>query len=140
MPAEVLADETWAGGCLCGRVRYRCRTKPRNAGYCHCRICQRNAGAPVIACAYVGLEDFAYTAGEPTVYQSTEQGERRFCPTCGTPLEYRERGGDFVSVNVATLDRPEEVKPAFHIWTASRIPWFDTRDDLPRHPGPHPEF
>lgn len=129
----------WSGGCLCGRVRYACRVKPENAGYCHCRMCQRNSGAPVMACAYVGLADFSYTAGEPAIYRSSEQGERRFCPTCGTPLEYRERDGDFVSVNVATLDRPEEVPPTFHIWTESRIPWFDTADELPRHPRFRPD-
>jgi len=34
---------------------------------------------------------------------------------------------------VATLDEPEAVAPGFHIFRASRIAWFETADDLPRH-------
>jgi hypothetical protein len=36
---------------------------------------------------------------------------------------------------VASLDRPEELAPEYHIWVASRTPWFETRDELPRHRG-----
>ena len=38
--------ETLEGGCLCGAVRYRA-TSPVKTNYCHCRLCQRSAGAPV---------------------------------------------------------------------------------------------
>ena len=32
-----------------------------------------------------------------------------------------------------TLDQPDAVAPGFHIFHASRIAWFETADDLPRH-------
>lgn len=34
---------------------------------------------------------------------------------------------------LASLDDPARLVPAYHIWTKSRIPWFDTRDEAPRH-------
>ena len=37
------------GGCFCGAVRYRVAGEPIDAGYCHCRMCQRSVGAPVVA-------------------------------------------------------------------------------------------
>jgi hypothetical protein len=37
-------------------------------------------------------------------------------------------------VTLASLDDPGAVHPSYHIWTASRIAWFDTDDDLPRYP------
>ena len=37
-------------------------------------------------------------------------------------------------MNLVTLDHPEQVAPQYHIWTDSRIPWFDTADSLPRYP------
>ena len=37
------------GACLCGSLRYAITAPPIDAGYCHCRLCQRSAGAPVLA-------------------------------------------------------------------------------------------
>jgi hypothetical protein len=33
---------------------------------------------------------------------------------------------------VVTLDDPSIIEPTMHIWTESRLPWFDTSDDHPR--------
>jgi hypothetical protein len=129
------------GGCLCGKVRYRISARPHHADYCHCRMCQRAAGAPVVAWLTVASEAFAWTRGEPAVYRSSKRAERLFCPACGTQLAFREiEQPDHVDVTLASLDRPEEVRPGHHIWTASRIAWFDIGDDLPRYPeqGPNP--
>jgi len=40
---------------------------------------------------------------------------------------------DWVSINTANLDHPGEVAPDHHIYTRSRISWFETADDLTRH-------
>lgn len=39
---------------------------------------------------------------------------------------------DRVQVTLGSLDEPARVRPEDHVWTSSRIPWFDIRDDLPR--------
>jgi hypothetical protein len=38
-----------------------------------------------------------------------------------------------IDVGIATLDDPA-VEPSLHIWTESRIAWFETADQLPRYP------
>ncbi len=43
-------------------------------------------------------------------------------------------------INLVTLDDPVRLAPQYHIWTDSRIPWFDTADDLPRHKGNGPDI
>jgi hypothetical protein len=129
------------GGCLCGQLRYRIGRAPHDAGYCHCRMCQRAAGAPVVAWLTMARADFAWTAGEPKVYRSSPAAERLFCPTCGSQLVFREHAlPDLLDVTLASLDEPAAVVPDHHIWTSSRIPWFDTADALPRSPegGPAP--
>ncbi len=74
------------------------------------------------------------TAGEPARRRSSDFGERWFCRDCGTPLAMQvDHQPDTIDFTIATLDRPDAVPPGFHIWTASRIPWFDTADTLPRH-------
>jgi hypothetical protein len=39
-----------------------------------------------------------------------------------------------MDVSIASLDTPEAVPPTSHIWTDSRVAWFDTADHLPRYP------
>jgi hypothetical protein len=127
---------TLAGGCLCGGVRYRLDAAPFDAGYCHCRLCQRASGAPVLAFATVPVDAFVLTAGEPRRRRSSDFGERWFCGDCGTPLAMRvDHQPETIDFTIATLDEPYPVRPGFHIWHGSRIGWFETADDLPRHAG-----
>ena len=122
------------GGCLCGKVRYQAEGDPVDTGYCHCRMCQRESGAPVLAFAGFPIKAFRYSAGEPKVYRSSANGERRFCPECGSSLEYRDSGSPAqVFVNVGTLDDPSLAPPAKHIWTMTQVSWFVVSDDLPGH-------
>jgi hypothetical protein len=121
------------GGCLCSAVRYRIGAEPRSVDYCHCRMYRRAAGAPVVARLIVATAAFAWIKGEPALYRSSAEAERLFCPACGTQLALRDEP-DYLDVTLASLDHPEAVRPSYHIWTMSRIAWFETADDLPRYP------
>lgn len=129
------------GGCACGEVRYRLASRPFDAGYCHCRICRLSSGAPVMAYATVPLADYQVTRGEPRLRASSDFGRRSFCADCGTPLTMQvDHQPDTIDFTLATLDDPEAATPpGFHLWTASRIAWFDTRDHLPRYDRFRPE-
>jgi hypothetical protein len=124
------------GGCACGAVRYRLASAPFDTGWCHCRLCQLVSGAPAMAFSTVPAGDLAFTRGEELIgsVALTSFGRRRFCTRCGTPLtiavDYQPETIDFP---VATLDDPDAVAPGFHIFRASKIAWFETADDLPRH-------
>ena len=122
------------GGCLCGAVRYRLAGAPFDAGWCHCRMCQLNSGSPAMVFASVASPDYAIDRGEEHVrrYRSSDKAERRFCGACGTPLLFRELAGATHDFSVATLDIPEAVTPAFHIYYASHIAWAEAADGLPR--------
>jgi len=122
------------GGCACGEVRYRLEEEPFDCGYCHCRLCQRTSGAPVLVFASVHQEAFTVTKGAPRKRISSDLGERWFCDKCGTQLAMRGDDPDLVDFTVASLDDPGAVAPSFHLWTERRIPWFQTADELPRHP------
>ena len=118
---------------MCGAVRYRLDAEPFDAGYCHCLLCRRSAGAPVLAFATVPIQAFVLTEGEPRRRASSEIGERWFCGDCGTQLAMRVTDEpDPVDFTLGSLDEPEAVAPGFHIWTARRIGWFETADDFPR--------
>jgi hypothetical protein len=98
-------------------VRYRLTAVPFDAGYCHCSICRRSSGAPVIAFATVPLADFEITAGSPRVRRSTAFGERWFCADCGTQLAMRvDHQPDTIDFTIGSLDDPAALSPTFHIF------------------------
>jgi len=120
------------GGCACGAIRYEAQEVPFDAGWCHCRICQRISGAPAQPWALFAVETFGYVKGEPRIYHSSSFGERRFCGDCGASIEFRLReSASEISINIGTLDAPSLVPPRKHIWTRSQVSWFATADDLP---------
>jgi hypothetical protein len=125
------------GGCLCGGVRNRISAAPRSADYCHCRMCRRAAGAPLVARLTAANSAFAWTRGEPAVHRSSPAAERLFCRACGSQLALRDEP-DYLDVAIASLEDPAAVRPRYHIWTSSRIAWFDIADDLPRYPERRP--
>jgi hypothetical protein len=130
-----IVGQDLTGGCLCGDVRYRITAAPVEAQYCHCRMCQRAHGAPVIAWLTVPLDGLAVTKGNPVAYRSSAKAFRHFCGSCGTPLTWREADNPrLVDVSIGSLDNPEAIAPTMHVWTDSRIAWFESADHLPRYP------
>ncbi len=124
------------GGCLCGSVRYELKSKPFDCGYCHCRTCQLNSGAPAMVFASVPDGDLVWTKGAEKVgsVASSGFGHREFCTQCGTPFLMKvDHQPETVDFSVVTLDDPEAITPEFHIFWSSRIDWFEPKDQLPRH-------
>src|SRR5688500_15581768 len=124
------------GRCLCASVRYRLESQPFDCGWCHCRTCQLNSGAPAMAFASVKAGNWVVTQGEEHVrrVRSSRFAERLFCGLCGTPLaiDYDIQPVNF-DFSVATLDDPDAVRPEFHIFWSSKVDWFDPADDLPKY-------
>ena len=131
-----MTEASHSGGCACGEVRYRLASEPYDAGWCHCRICQLNSGAPAMAFATVPVGDLVWTNGEDKLrrFKSSGFGHRLFCGACGTPLLMQvDHQPETLDFSIATLDDPAAVAPGFHIFWSSRIPWFEPADNLPRH-------
>ena len=124
------------GGCLCGTVRFRLNSAPFDAGWCHCRTCQLNSGAPAMAFASVKHDHWVAIAGAEAVktVRTSSFGQRSFCEACGTPLYVRvDHQPDTLDFSIVTLDDPDAIAPAFHIFWGSKVGWFDPGDALPRH-------
>lgn len=125
---------TFEGGCLCGAVRYKAEADASRTSYCHCTMCRQASGAPVVSWLTVPLQNFSFVKGSPKRYDSSDHAYREFCSDCGTPLTFRsKREAAVIDITSATLDHPDLAPPRDHIWTRSRISWFDTSDSLPRH-------
>ncbi len=80
------------GGCQCGAVRYRLSAEPTGVNICHCRMCQKASGGPMMAFGGVRLSEFFVSSGAIATFSSSDIAERGFCARCGTPLTYRDVG------------------------------------------------
>src|SRR5688500_9930215 len=113
----------WAGGCLCGAVRYAAGGDPVRVVSCHCATCRRASGAAFLTFVHFPAGAFAWTRGEPVRYRSSAAAERGFCPVCGSTLSMHEAVlADRVQVSLGSLDRPDRVRPDDHVWTSRQLP------------------
>jgi hypothetical protein len=125
---------TREGGCFCGAIRYRITGEPTQVNHCHCRMCQRLSGAPVVTWATFKTTDVQFLKGGPKWFRSSEIAQRGFCANCGTQLIWRpEEETDETDLSAASLDDPNSVRPNDHIWVESQLDWMQIEDDLPRY-------
>jgi len=130
------------GSCLCGRVRYEVRGAVRDLSHCHCSMCRKAHGASFSTYARVDPGEFAYLRGEHSVvrFRSSPEVERTFCGACGANLTFRFDGiPGSLWVAAGSLDDDPGVRPAFHIFVASKAPWVEIADALPQYPEYPPE-
>lgn len=123
------------GGCYCGAVRYEVEGEMNNATLCHCVDCRRISGAPLLGWFTVPNERLRVILGAPAWFRSSTAVMRACCAACGTPLLYR-RDDEPGSVDITTcsLDEPALAPPKDHTFYASRLPWLDVGDALPKFP------
>ncbi|MFP4537051.1 MAG: GFA family protein [Dichotomicrobium sp.] len=91
------------GRCLCGAVRYTATLNKREVDACHCTMCRRWSGGPLLNVET--NDDMRFENAERVAtYRASEWGERGFCRDCGTHLFWRMQDGSHVALSVGTLD------------------------------------
>lgn len=72
---------------MCGEVRYTAELQDDGLGACHCGMCRKWTGGPLVSigAASVTWEEDASLRTFP----SSQWAERGFCATCGSSLFYR---------------------------------------------------
>jgi hypothetical protein len=92
-----------SGSCLCGAVRISIRTTGKSVGACHCSMCRKWAGGPllVIECG----SDVHFERNDSiSVFSSSDWAERGFCSKCGSHLFYRlKKEGHTRSLSVYSM-------------------------------------
>ena len=115
--------EQFAGGCLCGAVRFVASGRPYRVGLCHCLDCRKHHGALFHASA-IFPDDAVTVDGETRDYAG-----RFFCPKCGSSVF--SRSGDEIEINLGSLDATDRLTPTYELWMSRRETW------LPAFPVRH---
>ena len=128
-------EKYYAGGCLCGQIRYEARGEPRYQGLCYCSDCQKASGSGFIPFLGFGAEQVEITG---TTLQFTTRSARgteavrNSCPFCGS-LVFGGRVGedDQHTIYAGTLDDSAAFTPQIAVFTRDRRPWTPVPDGLP---------
>ncbi len=124
--------------CLCGEVRFEIDGPFESASHCHCSMCRKAHGAAFGTYGVARAADVRVVAGAGRIarYQSSPGIVRTFCSRCGSTLQWmREATPDKVDVALGILDDDPGLRPSMHIFVASKAPWHEITDRLPRHPA-----
>src|SRR4029077_5046619 len=125
------AKPVLTGACHCGAVRFALKAGPMKVSICHCRMCQKAAGAPFASFADIENGDFSWTKGKPAAFKSSSIAMRDFCADCGTPLSFRRIDGPRIEIMTGAFARPDRVFPTRQYGSESRLGWVVGMANLP---------
>ena len=91
------------GSCLCGSVRVQAAAMSTEVGACHCSMCRKWTGGPLLA---VDCQSEIEISGKEnvSVYKSSDWAERGFCSRCGTHLFYKLNQNNQYIIPVGLFD------------------------------------
>ncbi|MGE0044201.1 MAG: GFA family protein [Hyphomonadaceae bacterium] len=120
MTRAPLPSPPYAGGCLCGAVRYAYAACPMGLNACHCNDCKRLTGSDYVK-MLLGERTHFTSAGETLVHTKRADSGRDVaihrCAACGTRLWHEPLSApQWVFICAGTLDDPSWVIPTSHIW------------------------
>jgi hypothetical protein len=124
-------DRISSGGCLCGQVRYAVEGALRDIICCHCEQCRRSSGHFVAATACRRAR-FRLLSHDTLKWYSAKPGLRRgFCAACGSSLFFEDLNSERISIAAGTLDAPQGLRIAAHIYAAEAGGYYRIEPDVP---------
>lgn len=139
MAAGVREAGAMQGGCLCGAVRYTLERPAHAVSLCHCGMCRRQTGGPVMALHGVGAVAVSDPEGLLRWYGSSAWGERGFCSRCGSNLMWRMKQTGETLPTAGSLDSDAGLAIESHIYVDDKPGFYAFADDAPRLTGAEAE-
>jgi hypothetical protein len=121
------------GSCLCGAVQFEAGPFDSMV-HCHCSMCRKHHGAMFATFLGGKADAFRWVSGADQVvtYQSSPNGLRPFCRTCGSVLPVVLPTLGMCFVPAGNLEGDPGMRPQRHMFAASGAAWFPITDALPQ--------
>jgi len=130
------------GSCLCGRVAFEIDGSGTAMELCHCSRCRKAYGSAFAATFYVTLAQLRWTRGKEVMrtYDAALLSlpppyRHAFCSICGSSLPIVRPDIGIAEIPAGVVDGDPGCRPATHIFTRGKAPWFEISDGLPRFEG-----
>lgn len=124
----------FAGGCLCGALRYEAVGEPTYTGHCYCDDCKKASGSGFIPFMGFAAKAVRFTGEARQVTTKAFTGGvavRNFCPDCGS-LVYGGIVGMHTehTIYAGSLDDPSLFVPSMVIFNSKRPAWTPLPSDV----------
>ena len=130
----------FAGGCVCGAIRYECAAEPIMMFNCHCRDCQRVTGGGFVSGLLAPIAAFRLTQGKLCCHFTPSlaggKHKRGFCVECGSRLtggESAEQSRDFIGITAGSLDDPSWFRSQMDLFVSDAQPWSHLDLGIPKY-------
>jgi hypothetical protein len=123
------------GSCLCGDVAWEGEGPLVWLHHCHCGRCRKSHGTPFASFGAVPESSFRRLRGDDAIvrFESRPGFFRPFCGRCGSAVPDEAAPGlGLVFMPAGCLDGDPGSRPESHIFVASKAPWYEIPDALPR--------
>ena len=120
--------------CLCGAIACSVTGELERMSHCHCSMCRKAHGAAFATYVATTGDRLHWLSGEgrATAYESSPGNFRTFCPTCGSVAPTSGTGPERVFIPAGLLEEDPGARPEAHLFVASKAPWYEIADELPR--------
>ena len=124
--------------CHCGQLRAITSGEPESVYVCHCKACQRRAGA-IIHNGSRWLKSQVRIEGEHKIYarkgDSAFEIRFHFCPNCGSSVFWEgDRSPTTCGIAVGCFADPSFPAPTSSGWEESMHPWLGLPPDTAHFP------
>lgn len=118
--------------CLCGDVTWETDGPFELMHHCHCGRCRKAHGVGFATLVAVPADRFQMRGAERAVAWESSPGLRRsFCGRCGSVVPGHANDGR-VFVPCGNFDGDPGAPILAHIFAASKAPWYEIPDEVPR--------
>jgi hypothetical protein len=126
--------------CLCGQVKWEIEGPYEWMSHCHCSRCRKAHGAAFATYVAAPVKTFRLRGAEHVVrWESSPGFFRCFCGVCGSVVP-GDAFGEQIFVPAGNFTSDPGARPLMHIFVASKAPWIEIADSLPRFEAYPPGF
>lgn len=115
--------ERLTGKCLCGGVSFAVDVESTDVDACHCSICRRWTGGPLMVVEHKGPIEFE---GREyiQIYASSEAMDRGFCRVCGSTLFTKLNNQDHYFIAAGLISEGDKLALVEEIFIDDKPPYY----------------
>lgn len=122
------------GSCLCGKCRYSFECDNLEVWACHCSMCRKWSGGPVMAMHIDGLVVFE---NEDSLkwYSASDWGMRWFCGECWSNLVWSMKDRSMMNPLIGSVDNVSDITFTTELFIDEKPEYYSFKNDTKQMTG-----